>query len=556
MRAKRVVPVAIAGGMFAALFSAGAWGETAPSLTGQIIGPDGKPMEGVVVSANKYPATITVSVVSGTDGRYSFPANRLAPGKYFLTIRAAGYELAGEGAAEVASQRMAKADLKLKPADDLAAQLTNAEWISSFPGTPAQKSTLINCVGCHTLERIARSTHTADEWVGVIDRMNHYAQVSQPIKPQKRVGAPENTPRPEVVKRQAEYLATVNLSASPEWKYPLKTFPRITGRGTHVVITEYGLPRPTTEPHDVVVDRKGQVWYSDFGEMFFGSLDPKTGKVTEYPVPTLKKGYPVGMLDLETDHQGNFWLGVMFQGAIAKFDRNTKRFKLWSLPKEGNDDVAQINMVTTHSEVDGKIWTNNVGHGDLYRLDVASGKMEHIEPYKGLPADWPQANRPHAIYGLAADSKNNLFFTDFIGRWIGRVDAKTGKTSFYPTPTDNSRPRRGHMDDQDRYWFAEYGGNRVAMLDTKSGAVQEWEMPTPWTAPYDVIWDKNGELWTGGMTTDRVVRLDPETAQSIEYPMPRDTNIRRVFVDNSTTPVTFWVGSNHGAAVVKVEPQD
>jgi len=28
---------------------------------------------------------------------------------------------------------------------------------------------------------------------------------------------------------------------------------------------------------------------------------------------------------------------------------------------------------------------------------------------------------------------------------------------------------------------------------------------------------------------------------------------RRVFVDNRTTPVTFWVGNNHGASIVKVE---
>jgi hypothetical protein len=27
-----------------------------------------------------------------------------------------------------------------------------------------------------------------------------------------------------------------------------------------------------------------------------------------------------------------------------------------------------------------------------------------------------------------------------------------------------------------------------------------------------------------------------------------------VFVDNRTTPVTFWVGSNHGASIVKLEP--
>jgi len=27
-----------------------------------------------------------------------------------------------------------------------------------------------------------------------------------------------------------------------------------------------------------------------------------------------------------------------------------------------------------------------------------------------------------------------------------------------------------------------------------------------------------------------------------------------VFVDNSTTPPTFWVGNNHHASIVKVEP--
>jgi streptogramin lyase len=58
------------------------------------------------------------------------------------------------------------------------------------------------------------------------------------------------------------------------------------------------------------------------------------------------------------------------------------------------------------------------------------------------------------------------------------------------------------------------------------------------------------------MSTDRVVRLDPKTGQATEYQLPKSTNVRRVWVDNSTTPVTFWVGSNHGASIVKVEPLD
>ena len=41
-----------------------------------------------------------------------------------------------------------------------------------------------------------------------------------------------------------------------------------------------------------------------------------------------------------------------------------------------------------------------------------------------------------------------------------------------------------------------------------------------------------------------------------EYDLPRPTNVRRVFVDNSTTPVTSWVGRNHGASIIKLELLD
>ena len=143
---------------------------------------------------------------------------------------------------------------------------------------------------------------------------------------------------------------------------------------------------------------------------------------------------------------------------------------------------------------------------------------------------------------------------EFQDNYIGKVDAKTLALSFYRAPTERSRNRRGIMDEQDRLWFAEYRGNKIGMFDTKEESFKEWALPTPWTGPYYPVVDKNGEIWTGGMTTDRVVRLDPKTNQTVEYFLPKDTNIRRVYVDNTTTPVTFWTGSNHRAALVKVEP--
>ena len=112
-----------------------------------------------------------------------------------------------------------------------------------------------------------------------------------------------------VQRTQAEWLSTINLSSSATWEFPLKTFARPKGKATRVIITEYDLPRPTIEPHDVIVDAEGMAWYSNFGEQMLGKLDPKTGKVTEYPVPEPKKGFPTGALSLRSDNDGNLWLG-------------------------------------------------------------------------------------------------------------------------------------------------------------------------------------------------------------------------------------------------------
>ena len=62
-------------------------------LSGLVSSAEEGAMEGVLVSAKKAGSTITVTVVSDAHGRYSFPAKRLAPGRYALHVRAVGYEL-------------------------------------------------------------------------------------------------------------------------------------------------------------------------------------------------------------------------------------------------------------------------------------------------------------------------------------------------------------------------------------------------------------------------------------------------------------------------------
>jgi len=210
-------------------------------LAGRVVSPDG-PLEGVVVSARHSGTPVTVSVVSGAEGKFSFPAAKMAPGSYALRIRATGYELDGPQSVDV-TNRMQPVEVTLKKTTDITKQLTNAEWIASFPGSEDQKKFLYGCVGCHTLERIAKSKYDAAGFQQVMKRMAGYANNSHVERPQVRLVArdPMRDFGPNIA-RDAEYLATVNLSGDTWWYAP-KPMPRVSGKSTRVVITEYELPR-------------------------------------------------------------------------------------------------------------------------------------------------------------------------------------------------------------------------------------------------------------------------------------------------------------------------
>ncbi|HXP78344.1 MAG TPA: carboxypeptidase regulatory-like domain-containing protein [Verrucomicrobiae bacterium] len=525
-------------------------------LTGQVTSTDEGPMEGVLVSAKKTGATVTVTVITDDQGRYSFPTGRLDPGHYDLRVRADGYDLDAAMSVDISAGKPAAANLKLRKTSDLAAQLSNAEWMASFPGTDEQKISIQICTHCHTLERIARSNHDTDEFRQVIDRMFRHSPESFPLMvqpdPPGRAGgelSPEQRAQQQENRRKmAEYLSTLNLSSASEWSYPLKTFPRPKGTATHAIITEYDLPKRTRQPHDVIVDSQGTVWYASFGEPILGKLDPKTGKITEYPIPVLKPGAINGNLDVEFDEEQNIWIAMTFQAAVAKFDRKTEKFTVYSLPPELDADYRELTFVgPAHSHVDGKVWITDSGTYTILRLDTASGKFDVFEPFP----------RPRPlIYQVVSDSHNNAYFTVMGREHIGRIDAKTGEISFYQIPTARSAPRRGMIDSQGRLWFGENRGNKIGMFDTNTQKFQEWAVPFPYYFPYDVTLDRNGEVWAVTEFSDSVLRLDPGTGQYTSYMLPRETNMRRAFVDNSIAPVAFWVGNTHRASIAKIETLD
>jgi streptogramin lyase len=544
----------VAVGLLAAGLTAGE-ARAQAALTGVVSSGEEGAMEGVLVSAKREGSTITTTVVTDAQGRYSFPAARIEPGKYTISIRAVGYKLDSAKTVDVPAGGAGAADLKLGKVKTLVPQLSNGEWLLSLPAPDKQKAFLTMCVGCHTLQRVLTSTHDAAEFQQVFLRMARYSPGSSPTHPQPLLPGPRGE-RPVVTgdaaKAAAELLASVSLGNSEAIEYPLKTLPRPTGRSTKVVVTEYDLPRKNAMPHDVIVDREGQVWYSDFGAQFVGVMDPKTGETKDIAIPVIRPEQPKGGLDIEFDPDGNIWLAMMYQAGISRIDRKTHEVTVYPFPKEWISTSAQASMVSPmHSNADGKVWTNNQEDNLNYRLDVATGKFENLGQAK------TPGGKQIRAYGMPTDHQNNLYQLEFGGHSIGRRDAKTLEVTIWPTSTALSRPRRGRVDEQNRLWFAQYGGNGIGMFDPKTDTIKEWTLPAPWSAPYDVVAIKNGaEAWTGSMLTDRVSRLDTATGQAVDYLLPRTTNIRRVFVDQTGERPVLWVGSNHGASIIKVEPLD
>lgn len=544
-------------------------GEAAPVALSGIVSSDAEgPMEGVLVRAKKVGGTIAVTVISDKRGRYEFPASRLAPNRYQLSIRAIGYDLANAYETKVGG-RETVTDIKLDKTLDLASQLSDVEWLMSIPGTDDQKQKLfIACNLCHSLDPIVNSVYDATGWGTTLVRMHNWISGSLLTKPMLSPVREGPEPGDEEF---SKYLSSINLSSGRSHNFELKTLPRPQGEDTNVIVTEYDLPRNDAEPHDAVVDAEGMVWYTDYGEPIIGRLNPHTGDVKEWRNPLVKPGYRGGFLDLELDANGNPWVGRSSPGfdGFAKFDKRSEKFFNWRDPidfgnskiKREHGDLNFIIPLTSTGFVaiapDGKVWNRDNFTNKLFRLDPTTGKIATFDQFPPEIMSEDYRGPRHRVYGIRTDSAGNLYEADIQAGNIVRVDGVTGKVDMYPIPTPASGPRRMHMDSEDRLWIGECYAKKIAMFDTRTGQFREWNQPIPWYGPYDVVSDKNGDLWMGSMSSDLITRFNPKTGHFRHYLLPSlDVNVRRADVDNSTPQPTFWVGENHRAKIAKVEPLD
>ena len=529
------------------------------ALAGTVSSPEEGKMEGVVVSAKRPGSTIMVSVSTDAQGHYSFPQDRLTPGAYDITMRAVGYTLKPT-VATIQPGGATQLDLALAKAapDVLALQLSNSELLQSAPGTPAQKMAMLRCLDCHGLQRPFFSKDNASEMAFTVERMSAHSSNASPNFPFFNQNASEILSSPPN-KAQAElgaYIASINLSSGEAWPYRVQTQHRPTGKSTQAIITTYDLP-DYAAPHDTMLDKSGNVWFSDFQHQRISKLDPKTGEVTHYPVPVSKPGFPTGGIMITMDKDGNVWEGMMGQAQIAELDPKTGQVSVYLAPDWNKGDTRVTMIDGLHSNVDGKLWTKTNGGPDpghankLYQFDLATKQFHEVLP--------PPGKRDIAGYGLVTDLDNNVYSLDNnpTQRQIWRTSAKTGETTYIDLLAGVGGARRGHINSQNRLWFSQFHANRYAMFDPKSGKVMAWDVPVAYAGAYDVQFDDAKFAWGADMSTDLVQRLNVETGEWSSYLLPTSINTRHIDVQKSSDPnvlSSMWTEGQQTSKIVHIEP--
>ena len=117
--------------------------------------------------------------------------------------------------------------------------------------------------------------------------------------------------------------------------------------------------------YGVAVDSKGVGYWADLAGGNVGEMDPRTGKTTLYPTPTLNSG----VRRLHMDPEDRLWFGENYAFKIGMFDTKTKQFKEWDDPTPWDSPYDVVR------DKAGFVWTGGWTTDLATRLDPNTGEI-------------------------------------------------------------------------------------------------------------------------------------------------------------------------------------
>jgi virginiamycin B lyase len=307
---------------------------------------------------------------------------------------------------------------------------------AEFPDGDGKPLVQSLCTACHELNQIARSSgYTREGWRELIQTMIDLS----------------TNPAGEAI---ATYLAT---------HFPADTRlqPTLVPWEAAVTFREWTVPTLGQRARDPVQAPDGSIWWAGQWANLVGRINPETGDIREYTLPSGAKPHSV-----TPDQDGNIW------------------------------------------------YTGN-GNGTVGKLDPRTGEIIQY------PMPDPAARDPHtAVF----DARGTLWFTLQHSNIVGRLVPATGEITLATLPTPKARPYGIEVSAAGIPWVACNGSNCVVKINPETMALQEYRLPDPQTTVRRLDVASDGMIWYVNSSQGRLGRLDPNTGESKEWASPSGPN--------------------------------
>jgi virginiamycin B lyase len=280
-----------------------------------------------------------------------------------------------------------------------------------------------------------------------------------------------------------------------------------------VQIEEWDVPTANSFPHDPAVAPDGSLWFTGMYSNTLGRLDPKTGKMREYPLNIPNSGAHGLVSDLE----GNIWFTANFKGYIGKLNPRTGKVKEYPMPDPAARDPHTLIFHPT-----GVLWFTVQGGNFVGRLDPRTGMIR-------LKRSPTPNSKP---YGIVINTKGIPFFCEFGTNKLASIHPDTMEITEYLLPK-GARPRRLTVAPDNMIFYTDYARGYLGRLDPEQKKIEEWPSPGgPESKPYGIAATADGMIWysESGVRPNTIVRLDPKMRAFITWSIPSGGGVIRHMV--------------------------
>ena len=255
-------------------------------------------------------------------------------------------------------------------------------------------------------------------------------------------------------------------------------------------ITEFDIPHAVAGARSIAAGSDGNMWFTEEAANTIGRITP-AGAIYEFPLPGI-----AGPSGIALGPDGNMWFTEADGEAIGRITPGGEVAE-FPLPLAAGKANAEGGPAQIAEGPEGDMWFTDYGEGLGERIGriTMAGEITQFAVPKVDVAGVLMAPAP---YGIATGAEGEIWFTEFSGNQLARINPENGQISTFATPAEKEHPLNIALGADSSMWFTEFGdegaGETIGRIN-QAGEVTDWATPTAESGPDGIAPGPDGNMW-------------------------------------------------------------